>query len=64
MGNIPFGPPRRAGLHVLCEKPMALTEKECEDMIKATDNAKVKLMIACRLHFEEANLWGGSKNAS
>lgn len=46
----------RAGVHVLCEKPMAITEQECKKMIKACEKAKVKLMIAYRLHFEEANL--------
>lgn len=46
----------RAGVHVLCEKPMAVTEDECKKMIKACEKAQVKLMIAYRLHFEEANL--------
>ncbi|HEU4532961.1 MAG TPA: Gfo/Idh/MocA family oxidoreductase, partial [Polyangiaceae bacterium] len=46
----------RAGVHVLCEKPMAVTVEDCEAMIKATKAAGVKLMIAYRLHFEEANL--------
>jgi predicted dehydrogenase len=46
----------RAGVHVLCEKPMALTERECEQMIRACDDAGTKLMIAYRLHFEKANL--------
>jgi len=46
----------RAGLHVLCEKPMAVTARECKEMIRATGKANVKLMIAYRLHFERANL--------
>jgi predicted dehydrogenase len=45
-----------AGLHVLCEKPMAVTARDCEQMIRATRRARVKLMIAYRLHFERANL--------
>ena len=35
---------------------MAVTARECEEMIRATRQAKVKLMIAYRLHFERANL--------
>jgi glucose-fructose oxidoreductase len=46
----------RAGLHVLCEKPLAVTVRECERMIRATREADVKLMTAYRLHFERANL--------
>jgi glucose-fructose oxidoreductase len=46
----------QAGVHVLCEKPMAVTERECLAMIRAAQKHKVKLMIAYRLHFEEANL--------
>ncbi len=45
-----------AGIHVLCEKPMAFTEEDCEAMISACDTAQVKLMIAYRLHFERGNL--------
>ena len=45
-----------AGVHILCEKPMAVTERECQSMIRAARKHKVKLMIAYRLHFEEANL--------
>ncbi|RCJ32014.1 oxidoreductase [Nostoc minutum NIES-26] len=44
------------GIHILCEKPMAGTEQECEAMIKAANDNGVKLMIAYRLHLEEANL--------
>ena len=46
----------RASAHVLCEKPMATTVADCEAMIRACDDANVKLMIAYRLHFEGANL--------
>jgi glucose-fructose oxidoreductase len=46
----------RAGVHVLCEKPMAVTVDECQRMIDACREHGVKLMIAYRLHFEEINL--------
>lgn len=46
----------RAGVHVLCEKPMAVTEEDCLAMIRACEENGVKLMVAYRLHFEEANL--------
>ena len=36
----------RAGKHVLCEKPMARTLEECDNMINTTENAGVKFMIA------------------
>jgi len=44
------------GVHVLCEKPMAVTQAECRRMNRAAAERDVKLMIAYRLHFEEANL--------
>jgi predicted dehydrogenase len=46
----------KAGIHVLCEKPMAVTERECRAMIRAAQRHRIKLMIAYRLHFEEANM--------
>src|SRR5438105_5465745 len=46
----------RGGAHVLCEKPMAPTEEDCEAMMRAAKENKVKLMIAYRLHFNDANL--------
>lgn len=45
-----------AGLHVLCEKPLALTEDDCLAMSEAAEGSRAKLMTAYRLHFEEANL--------
>jgi glucose-fructose oxidoreductase len=46
----------RAGIHVLCEKPMAVTTDECRRMIQAAEGSRTKLMIAYRLHFEPANM--------
>ena len=46
----------RAGLHVLCEKPMADSAAACERMIAETRAHDVRLMIAYRLHFERATL--------
>jgi predicted dehydrogenase len=46
----------KAGVHVLCEKPMAVTEQECRRMIEVADRADTKLMVAYRLHFDEANV--------
>jgi len=46
----------RAGKHVLCEKPMALTVDECREMVEEAEANRVQLMIAYRLHFERANL--------
>ena len=45
-----------AGIHVLCEKPMAPTIEECRAMIDAGKKSGAKLMLAYRLHFEEATL--------
>jgi predicted dehydrogenase len=46
----------RAGVHVLCEKPMAMTVADCEAMILTCRAHGVKLMVAYRLHFDPANL--------
>jgi predicted dehydrogenase len=45
----------QAGKHVLCEKPMANTPKDCENMIAAAKAANRKLMIAYRLRYEPCN---------
>lgn len=44
------------GIHILCEKPMAVTDEECEQMVAAAEENHVKLMIAYRLHFEKVNM--------
>ncbi|MDQ3439445.1 MAG: Gfo/Idh/MocA family oxidoreductase [Planctomycetota bacterium] len=45
----------KAGKHILCEKPMANTVAECQQMIDACRAAKKKLMIAYRLRYEPIN---------
>ena len=42
----------KAGKHVWCEKPMAVTEAECKSMIDACNQNKVKLAIGYRMHHE------------
>ena len=46
----------KAGKHVLCEKPMASSVEDCRSMIKACNDAGVKLMIAYRCQYEPSNL--------
>jgi predicted dehydrogenase len=46
----------RAGKHVICEKPMAVTVDECKAMIRACRDADCSLSIGYRLHFEPFNL--------
>lgn len=41
-----------AGKHVISEKPMATSVRDCERMIAACDRAGVKLSIGYRLHFD------------
>ena len=41
-----------AGKHVWCEKPMAISEKECAAMIDACNKNKRSLAIGYRLHHE------------
>jgi predicted dehydrogenase len=46
----------RAGVHILCEKPLAVTARDCQVMINEAEKNGVKLMTAYRLHNEETNL--------
>lgn len=45
----------QAGKHILCEKPMANTATECQQMIDACKKADRKLMIAYRIQYEPHN---------
>lgn len=42
----------QAGKHVICEKPMGLNVKECDEIITACAEAGVKLGMGYRLHSE------------
>ncbi len=42
----------KAGKHVVCEKPMAVSVAECDAIIKACKDAGVKLGVGYRLHSE------------
>jgi predicted dehydrogenase len=44
-----------AGKHVLCEKPMAATSAEAQQMIDACKKANRKLMLAYRIQYEPHN---------
>ena len=46
----------KAGKHVLCEKPMAISSAECREMIGACKQNQVKLMIAYRCHYDPTHL--------
>jgi predicted dehydrogenase len=46
----------KAGKHILCEKPMANSSKDCREMIDACKKANVKLMVAYRIHYQPHNL--------
>ncbi len=45
-----------AGKHVLCEKPLAVTVRTCEEIVRAAEQAGTRLMTGYRLHFDRANL--------
>jgi glucose-fructose oxidoreductase len=44
----------RAGMHVLCERPMAVTADECRRMIRTCQTNRVKFMVSYRLQFHPA----------
>lgn len=42
----------KAGKHILCEKPMAVTEAECDEMIAAARENNVKLQVGFMRRFD------------
>jgi len=46
----------RAGIHVVCEAPMAIVADECRRMIRTCQTNRTKLMLAYRFHFRPASL--------
>ncbi len=46
----------KAGIHLLLEKPMAVSVAQCEEINAAAEESGAKLMIAYRLHHEPGTL--------
>ena len=49
----------RAGVHVLCEPPMAVTADECRRLLRTCQTNRVKLMIGYRWPFQRGPLKAG-----
>lgn len=43
----------KAGKHILCEKPMAMNENECDEMIESAEKNKVVLQIGFMRRYDE-----------
>jgi len=50
----------RAGKHILCEKPMAMNARQCDEMLAAVDQAGVKLQIGFMRRFDADSRRPGS----
>ena len=49
-------PALKAGIHVLCEKPLEISMEKAQPIVDAARKSAAKLMVAYRLHFEPATL--------
>jgi len=47
----------RAGIHVVVEKPLAITNEEAWDIVNSCNEAGVKLMVGCDRRFWTHNQW-------
>jgi predicted dehydrogenase len=46
----------RAGKHILCQKPMAMSLAECDRMMAAVDKAGVRFAMAFQMRHDPANI--------
>ncbi|WP_374942361.1 Gfo/Idh/MocA family protein [Sphingomonas sp.] len=49
-------PALKAGIHVLCEKPLEVSSEHAEAILAAQRASTARLMVAYRLHFEPATI--------
>ena len=49
-------PALKAGIHVLCEKPLEVSSELCRTILDAERASSARLMVAYRLHFEPGTL--------
>lgn len=48
----------REGVHIFCEKPVAFSLKECDEMIKAADKAGIVFMVGYMKRYDDGYLLG------
>lgn len=51
----------REGVHVFCEKPVAFSVKECDEMIRAVDRAGIVFMVGYMKRYDGGYLFGLKK---
>lgn len=54
----------QAEKHILCEKPMAMTVAECDEMLKAVEEHQVKLQIGFMRRFDKSFLYAKERIVS